>query len=584
MSQEIGYRDVVLTFRRPTENDLIFNLWNPRQPPFDPVLDLRDLSQPHCPKFYYLKHVKGTEPSYSGIFCNPRRPRNNRENNYRLYFRHSRAYKNAIIKILKYIVWNSEGNILIDSPLNSPLWRELFIQVVDPERRDVIPYLERLFRRLQNQHVLEQYRNSIGKFFFKLQVFNPFINLPEDPDGNPYEISLRRTENFPRPYRYRWYGSFAALGIIPEINFERREIVLYSYYTPNFINYNQSSENFTFYEDQMFIIPDLHLLWLFRLALSSMDSSYLQQFAINLVDFPIFQTVSGDIPSSVEFARFNLRLETIDRTYTENLLERYNINLPLRTAQALNWIKLVHGRRPRQILNMEDYCLLPDIEHKATFCGLSFGRGCTMKDYVRIPKATVSVIVKDFQVFLRDEITLKSADFYYLQHFLRNRILELQDYLSIWLGKIKLENNDLIYENNEFLEDKIARGQDLHCAFWSPYLFFPDLVIQLEDREENTIINESNQSGTNEQSLRRLFSIFSIDNKLDIILGDLPTLENFRIYRRQQRAIWRANNFGESMNEDETLEDFEIKVLTRRLSENDRRAGEAIFGDRVRFI
>ncbi|MBA7682698.1 hypothetical protein ES703_91050 [subsurface metagenome] len=99
---------------------------------------------------------------------------------------------------------------------------------------------------------------------------------------------------------------------------------------------------------------------------------------------------------------------------------RYNINLPLRTAQALNWIKLVHGRRPRQILNMEDYCLLPDNEHKGSFCGLSFGRGCTMKDYVRIPKAIVAVNIKDFQEFIRDEITLKSADFYFLQNFLES--------------------------------------------------------------------------------------------------------------------------------------------------------------------
>ncbi|MBA7682697.1 hypothetical protein ES703_91049 [subsurface metagenome] len=262
MSGENGYRDIVLTFRRPTENDLIFNLWNPRQPPFDPVLDLRDLSQPHCPKFYFLKHVRGSEPFYSTILRNPRLPRNTRGNEYRLYFRHRRAYDKAVIKILKYIAWNSEGNRLINTPLNAPLWRELFIQVVDPERRDIIPYLERLFRRLQNQQVLDRYRNSRGNVFFKFQIFNPFITLPEDPSGNPYEIALRRTEYYPRPYRYRWLGSFAALGIIPEINFERREIVIYSFYTPNFINFNPNSENFSFYEDQMFIVPKLHLLFL----------------------------------------------------------------------------------------------------------------------------------------------------------------------------------------------------------------------------------------------------------------------------------------------------------------------------------
>ncbi len=581
---ENGYRDIVLTFRRPTENDLIFNLWNPRQPPFDPVLDLRDLCQPHCPKFYFLKHVRGTEPFYSTIFRNPRLQRNTRGNKYRLYFRHRRAYEKAVIRILKYISWNPEGNRLIDTPLNAPLWREFFIQVVDPERRDIIPYLERLFRRLQNLQVLDRYRNSKGNAFFKFQIFNPFITLPEDLSGNPYDIALRRTEHYPRPYRYRWLGSFAALGMIPEINLERREIVLYSFYTPNFVDFSPDSENFSFYEDQMFIIPALHLLWLFRLSLSTLDSRYLQQFSINLVDYPIFQVISGDIPSAIDFSRFNLRLETIDRTYTENLLVRYNINLPLRTAQALNWIKLVHGRRPRQILNMEDYCLLPDNEHKGRFCGLSFGRGCMMKDYVRIPKAIVAVNVKDFQEFIRDEITLKSADFYFIQNFLESGIQELQPYLSIWIGSIRLENDEFIYVNNEYLEENIPRNQDLHCAFWSPYFFPSDLVIQLEDRENHIIVNESSEFGTNEQSLRDIFSILSVENTLDIIIGDLPTLENFRNFRRQQRALWRANNFKLSREENETIEAYELRVLTQRMSKNDKRAGEGIFGNRVRFI
>jgi len=85
-------------------------------------------------------------------------------------------------------------------------------------------------------------------------------------------------------------------------------------------------------------------------------------------------------------------------------------------------------------------------------------------------------------------------------------------------------------------------------------------------------------------TIEKIFSEYSIDDELPVIIGDFLREEFYRNSRRQQKAIWRASNFRLSRNPDESIEEFDFRVLERRLDENDRRAGEGIFGNRVRFI
>ncbi|MHA1233349.1 MAG: hypothetical protein ACTSPQ_22220, partial [Candidatus Helarchaeota archaeon] len=416
-NEQIFYRDRIRSFNYPSKSDLRYNLWNPLVPPFDPIIALEDLSQPFCPKFLFLKHIKGREPRLDVIFRSDDQDIENRSN-FRFYHRFNRIFNQTVINVLKYIVWNEEaGEELINQSLESVHWRSLFNSFVDEEYYRVTHFLIRLFQRLQNERVLDRYPNSRGSIFFNLQVFNPYISIPPSDNGMPHELRLRRTERNPNPYRFRWRDTFPGFSVIEEINFNRNEIVSYLFYTRDFIRLSPEDQNITFYEDQMFILPKLHHLWLIRLALSSLDPNYLQNFVLQFAERDIFRAnIFEDFPTPLDFARFNLRLETLDRTYTHHYLIENRIDLPLRTAQMLLMFKLIHERRPNIILNTDFDCLVPN--HRREFCGLQGFLGCSIRDYVRIPVAVVTENVLTFQQYIRDEITLKSSGFYFLFNFL----------------------------------------------------------------------------------------------------------------------------------------------------------------------
>ncbi|MFX1257263.1 MAG: hypothetical protein ACFFAN_05365 [Promethearchaeota archaeon] len=580
-SNRVSFRDRMLSIHYPSDSDLRFGLWNPLNPPFDPVFSLKDISQPQCPKFYFLKHIKGRDPQYKIIF---RTPNQRIENSaiYRRFFKHKKAFNLAIIRILKYIVWNNEGNRLIREPLDSPIWGNILRQAIDPDLRDSTIYLRNFFHRLQEEGILNRYLNSRGSIYFNFQIFNPEIYLPLSEDGMLYELELRRTDRSPRPYRYRWDGPFPGYSIIPEINLERHELVSYLFYSHEFIRLNHTNQNFTNFENQMFIIPNLHFLWLLRLAISTLNTDYLQNFHIDLSEVPLFRSINNDqIPSAQEFSRYRLRLETLDQTYTEDMINDLDLNFPLRTAQALIILKLLHGRRPNLVLNISDECLVS--ENRYEFCGLRGNLGCAYRDYVRFPPAVVYQNVLTFQEYIRDEITIKSSNFYFIYQFLRD-ILELKNFIGIWLGHIIRRNDVLYFQCNELFEDDIPREHNLNIAFWSPFFFPADLEVRLVNDDDGTIIREISDNPINSQNLMDLFNIFSINNMLPILVGDFPNEENMRNYRRQQKAIWVANNYiPPERNEDETHHDYEMRILSRRLRNNDRRAGEGVFGNRVRF-
>lgn len=580
VEERINYRDQTRSINYPNEADLRYNLWNPRAPPFDPVVALKDLCRPFCPKFIFLENIKGRTPQPHVIFRMPGQDIND-QNVYRNYYRHKNAFNQTIIEVLKYIIWNNEAWNLIDQPLESIQWRNLFTLFLDPENRDVYPFLLRLFQRLQEEGTLNRYQNSIGNIFFNFQIFNPEINLPVSDDEMPYEIALRRTERNPNPYRFRWIGPFPAYSKINEINFDRNEIVSYLFYSRDFVRLDPEHESFTDYENQMILLPNLHHLWLNRLALSTLAPEYMQDFVLSFANTNIFQSVLGeDIPSPQDFSRFNLRLETLDQTYTENYLEEFRVNLPLRTAQSLLMAKLLHGRRPNLILSTNFECLVPDL--RGQFCGLRWNLGCRMRDYVIIPPAVVVENVLSFQKYIRDEITLKSSGFYYLFVFLNN-LLELKNHSGIWVGDVERRDNTLFFQNRIF-EDDVPREQKLHTAFWSPFMFLLDLEVRLIDEDTGTVITDFSVNINRRQNLNDIFEHFSQNGALPLIIGEFPIEEYIRNFKRQQTAIWRASNFTSTQNEGENIEQYELRVLGERLNNNDRRAGEGIFGNRVRFI
>lgn len=584
ISNRTNFRDRTRSTHYPSDADLIYNLWNPITPPFDPVINLKDLCKPLCPKFFFLENIKGREPQHHIIFKMPEQEIMDERMIYGRYFKHKNAFHKGILEALKYIVWNDEGNRFINSPLDSVQWGNLFLRIIEPDARDAIVYLRQFFQRLQEEGILSRYLNCRGQIFFNLQVFNPEILIPPPENGMPYELALRETERNPHPYRFRWEGPFPGYTVISELNFERSEIVGHLFYTHDFIRLSQDSENFEEYENQMFIIPSLLHLWLIRLALSTLRTEYLQNFTLNFANNEIFRPAfNEDIPAPIDFSRYNIRLETLDRSYTEELLNEMRVDSSRRTAQSLIMLKLIHERRPNMILNTNFECLVPDL--RGQFCGLRWNLGCGMRDYVQIPPATVVENVLTFQRYIRDEITLKSSGFYMLHQFINN-LLELKNNMGLWVGDIRRRNKRLYYTNRVF-DDDLPREQKLFICFWSPFLFISDLEVVFHDEEGGTIITDFIEDPIRRQNLIDLFNNFSSNDIMPIVVGEFPVEKYIRTSRRQQLAIWRACNFSSrdsSRREDESIEDYELRILSRRLGYNDRRAGEGIFGNRVRFI
>ncbi|MHA1233341.1 MAG: hypothetical protein ACTSPQ_22180, partial [Candidatus Helarchaeota archaeon] len=173
--------------------------------------------------------------------------------------------------------------------------------------------------------------------------------------------------------------------------------------------------------------------------------------------------------------------------------------------------------------------------------------------------------------------------FYFLFNFLDD-LLELKDHIGLWIGDIRRRNDNLYFQSHDFFDDDIPRDQSLYLTVWSPFLFPTDLKIRLENTDSGTIITDCFDHPNIRQNLNDFFEIFSQNKILPVIIGEFPIKEFMRNYRRQQSAIWHAANFAIPRNEDESIEQYELRVLQRRLAQNDRRAGEAIFGNRVRFI
>ena len=72
------------------------------------------------------------------------------------------------------------------------------------------------------------------------------------------------------------------------------------------------------------------------------------------------------------------------------------------------------------------------------------------------------------------------------------------------------------------------------------------------------------------------------------MVGSFPEIEDINLLKKLQDNLWKACNFQSNWNREQEflgdLEAIEMDYLRRRLLQNKKRAGEAIFGNRVSFI
>jgi len=117
-----------VVFRRPSNHDLR-SLWNPDFPPFDPIIDLKDLAFITCPYYSYYKNLIGLDPfNRNQCFVQP-----SSGNRYLSFGRDLTEFHRVIIETLKNLVWNERVQDLANQ---------------DPEES------ERVFGRLMSSYKL----------------------------------------------------------------------------------------------------------------------------------------------------------------------------------------------------------------------------------------------------------------------------------------------------------------------------------------------------------------------------------------------------------------------------------------------
>lgn len=549
-------------------------MWNPNFPPFDPIIDLKNLAFTTCPYYSYYKNLIGLDPfNRNQIFIVP-----NSGRRYSSYDRDLREFHRVIIETLKNLVWNDRLRDLANQdPEESELWRNFIRSILNNDQSHLEQYLLILLGRLFRDGVLREYPNYQGNVFFNFQIFNPeyyidqtnrnhIFNLPTDPNTRDQNQRI-----------FRWSDFFSAFAELQELNLERRELVLYWFYTENFIPQNVFESN-TFRERELhFLIDPLLLyLWSMRSSFSSLETSYGNDFRIRYIIENIYSPIQNIIPDPSELQSFRLRLETIDRTYGEMDIPSNPENL---LAERLITNQLSMRSDYWRIFHLERYC--PRGQPKDPLCNVNWA--CRMRDFVTMPIPLVTHNVKIFQRALRDEITLACKKFYYLYRFILNDTHEYRRRVNFWIGDINRRGERYIYEDFENqLYNKAPRNRELQCIFLSPFIFPKDYKVRLIDEGNLTLIENIDEN----QSIYEIKEQFAQNNPLRILVGKFPKIKNVNLLERQQDNLWRACNYQKNWEREQEIGDLNLiehYYLGRRLSQNNKRAEEGIFGDRVHF-
>ena len=528
-----------------------------------------------CPYYAYYKNLIGLNPFERNIcFVSP-----NSGAPYTGYERDLREFHRVIVETLKNIVWNDRfRNLANQDPEESEHWRNFLGSILNNDQNYLEPHLLRMLGRLLRDRVLEDYPNYRGRVFFNFQIFNPEFFIDQNSRNRIFNLETSPNVRRQNQRIFRWNDFFSAFAELQEFNLERREIVLYWFYTEDFIPQNVfQSSDFRERELHFIIDPLLLYLWSIRSCLSSLENQYGNDFRIRYVIQDIYSPIQNLIPNGMEIQNFSLRLETLDRTYGENDISFNPENI---IAERLIEQQLSMRNDYWRIFHLERYC--PRGQPRDPLCNVRWA--CGMRDFVTMPRPLVTRNVKFFQKSLQDEITLACKKFYYLYRFMLNDTQEYRRRYNFWIGDIVRVEENYIYEDFiNLLYNRAPRNRELQCIFLSPFFFPKDYRIRLVENRNQTFVENVNEN----QNIFEIKEMYSQNEPLRVMIGKFPRIRSVNLLERQQDNLWRACNFQRNWEMEQEIGDLnqiEQFYLRRRLSQNNKRAGEAIFGDRVHFF
>lgn len=191
--------------------------------------------------------------------------------------------------------------------------------------------------------------------------------------------------------------------------------------------------------------------------------------------------------------------------------------------------------------------------------------------------------VYKFLRLLRDEKVLSSIKLHALSNTIPDLPNELQQNIKFWIGKLYYINKDMMFHDETPITWKSEpRSDNYPVILLHPWLFETIYSVFFDSIDEITndwILKASPIDMYLDSPINKANSI---NKGISCIIGDFDFTSNPYLQDLQKRALSSIINFQRFDQSGKELTDDE--VLNKRLGNKGKRMGEAIFGDKARFI
>lgn len=523
-----------------------------------PIPRVNILSQSNCPKKLYFYLRTGSDmfwvpPNYGPI---PGR-----------YYQLSGFFNQVINESLFLLRRPANHHLSRLSPQNSDEWTR-YIQNIFQQHQFNYPFsligdiLDLLELKFQDQDLIRYSDPRIfPNIYFRLKVFNPHVYLfPQDPNRIIYSNFLG----------FSWRGDFPCMGMIDEIDFSKPRITEYVYTRENLYPSNssesierdprmdQSDER----NQLMFYHCREHQLWLIRLIISTLNSSYLNVQDPNNSQTPNLPEHINEVLSQIDWSQCELYLETpeIRREVIDDYLND--------TVRSLIIFYLAN-RNPSPIFR-GDFPCSGDKDQRCNFIV-----PCRRKRTEGVFSNSTNIQIRTWLNSILKERILEDISLYSMAQWLPNftRFLTQIGWLTrAVVNSWNPDDRQLIVRQMR-LDTPIELQERIYICPWS-YFFGPNwraIPNQIND-DEITLLIIAN-TNLNEISFANGHMLFIFRDKSP----DDPRIETHLLSRQQRALFWAITHQFQYNPEDPQRTP---RKLSRRGSV---RITEATYGDNTQI-
>ncbi|MFX1384745.1 MAG: hypothetical protein ACFFBP_20150 [Promethearchaeota archaeon] len=572
----------------------IISKFNPYTLKYNPVLRMEDITENICLRTPYLRIMKGHEIYVNKKHLSPPWDAENTE--YRQYRLHREMYEENILWMIKEIKANSHS---LNSDFDRNYWMKRLKKRIEQEHHNLIEIILDGFEKFID---IEGGYNKLVRntFIFQPFLFSPEIPIPKDINNEPFTlkeyVSERKPdENSDNNKKLTYYEYFidpnstffSAFGLIPLIDLTDKRLIIFRYLSLEWFNeYKDTTEVRNNFEIS-YIFPDLFYLWLFRYSLYNLPDNLFLDLKLTILGKEIYTSNEfPEIESAIDFSNFSIDLLTPYNHYDDDFFKINDIDLKKLLTEKLIIIVLANSNKSYRAKKINEICPFDKInEYPLCNHHIFSTNQCKMNDYIRFPPREFERNIVFFQKYLRNEYNKSSNYFYWLyQTIEQDDIYQCRRNINVYLGTIIRKKDDEYhyYDKTEEIiyESPPSEVEKLNIIPWAPFFYSEKWKIDenLERKKNNFyIFKNNNDNFLNELNI--LFSYFPNKKEINVLLVSSFDEGPLFLLQKQKKALWNIIKHLHFQEEEESNEEFDLRIMKNKLKNNIKRAGIAIFGN-----